>query len=64
MGIQNNGNKLLCHYGWEGYSQILVSSSLSGQLWLLGVSKTGDSKKPREYFYHNGKYISGIDFNK
>lgn len=63
-GYTDNGNKLLCHYGWEGYSQILVSSSLSGQLWLLGVSKTGDSKKPREYFYHNGKYISGVDFNK
>ena len=52
------------YYGWEGYSQILVSSSLSGQLWLLGVSKTGDSKKPREYFYYNGKYISGVDFSK
>ena len=63
-GYTDNGNKLLCHYGWEENSQVLVSSSLSGQLFLLGVSKTGNDKKPKEYFYHNGKYISGVDFNK
>ena len=61
-GYNDKGNKLLCHYGYKQYNQVLVSSSLSGQLWLIGVSKTGNDKKPREYFYHNGKYISGVDF--
>nr|WP_180371865.1 hypothetical protein [Metamycoplasma hominis] len=32
-GMYDNGNKPLCHYGWGGYSQVIVSSSLSGELF-------------------------------
>ncbi|QJG66371.1 hypothetical protein HGG64_01440 [Mycoplasma phocoeninasale] len=37
-GYFDNGNKCLAHFGWENHSQVIMSSSLSGQLWLLGVS--------------------------
>ncbi|AKJ52544.1 hypothetical protein MHOMSp_01508 [Metamycoplasma hominis] len=44
-GMYDNGNKLLCHYGWAGSSQVIVSSSLSGQLFLLAIKPNGEIKK-------------------
>ncbi|RBI33836.1 hypothetical protein DRZ74_01920 [Metamycoplasma hominis] len=61
-GMYDNGNKLLCHYGWEGYSQVIVSSSLSGQLFLLGMKPNGKVKKTRKHFIKNGIKYSGMDF--
>nr|WP_203276753.1 hypothetical protein [Metamycoplasma hominis] len=46
-GMYDNGNKPLCHYGWEGYSQVIVSSSLSGQLFLLGMKPNGKVYKTK-----------------
>ncbi|WP_158532067.1 putative cysteine peptidase [Metamycoplasma hominis] len=44
-GMYDNSNKLLCHYGWAGSSQVIVSSSLSGQLFLLAIKPNGEIKK-------------------
>ena len=61
-GMYDNGNKLLCHYGWAGSSQVIVSSSLSGQLFLLGMKPNGEIKKTRQHFTKNGIKYSGMDF--
>ncbi|MBD3899173.1 hypothetical protein IEN87_03050 [Mycoplasma hominis] len=61
-GMYDNGNKLLCHYGWGGYSQVIVSSSLSGQLFLLGMKPNGKVYKTRKHFIKNGIKYSGTDF--
>nr|WP_153986944.1 hypothetical protein [Metamycoplasma hominis] len=55
-GMYDNGNKPLCHYGWGGYSQVIVSSSLSGQLFLLGM-------KPMERFIKQGNILSKRELN-
>ncbi|ENY68890.1 Hypothetical protein MAU_2600 [Metamycoplasma auris 15026] len=63
-GYFDNGNKCLAHFGWEGYSQVIMSSSLSGQLWLLGVSASNG--KPtvadKSYFMLNNENVDVTRF--
>ena len=52
-GMYDNGNKLLCHYGWYGRSQVIVSSSLSGQLFLIGMKPGKNAKPVKSHFKAN-----------
>ncbi|RMA77446.1 hypothetical protein JN00_0556 [Metamycoplasma subdolum] len=49
-GTHDNDTKMLCHYGWNGSSQVLLSRNLAGQLWLIGVKRQGKYKTPRKHF--------------
>ncbi|WP_373440218.1 putative cysteine peptidase [Metamycoplasma equirhinis] len=59
-GMYDNGRKLLCHYGWSGYSQVIVSSSLSGQLFLIGMKPGKKAKSPIPHFKINRNDINLI----
>ncbi|RMA77444.1 hypothetical protein JN00_0554 [Metamycoplasma subdolum] len=64
-GTDDNETKLLCHYGWSGYSQILLSRTLSRQLWLVGLKPWGVKKTTREHFFTNiDTKISGMDIGE
>nr|WP_044329561.1 hypothetical protein [Metamycoplasma hominis] len=60
--MYDNGNKPLCHYGWGEYSQVIVSSSLSGKLFLLGMKPNGKVYKTGKHFIKKGIKYSGKDF--
>ncbi|AWX69286.1 putative cysteine peptidase [[Mycoplasma] anseris] len=63
-GLFDNGNKVLCHYGWSNKSQVILSTSLSGQLWLIGMSKTGNDMPPKKYFKYNNNFYSGPEITE
>ncbi|AWX69661.1 putative cysteine peptidase [[Mycoplasma] anseris] len=58
-GTFDRGNKVLCHFGWSNYSQVILSTSLWNGVWLIGMSKTGNSKLPKKYFEYDDKFYSG-----
>lgn len=45
-----------------GYFQVIVSSSLSGELFLLGMKPNGKVYKTRKHFIKKGIKYSGKDF--
>ncbi|MEX1818919.1 hypothetical protein HU154_01950 [Metamycoplasma hominis] len=55
-GMYDNGNKPLCHYGWGGYSQVIVSSSLSGELFYWAWNQM-------ERFIKQGNILSKRELN-
>ncbi|ACF07542.1 Uncharacterised protein [Metamycoplasma arthritidis] len=61
-GYYNKGpNKYLAHFGWEDYSQVIVSQNLQTQVWLIALVQNNPQVKPtlRKHFYYEGKYYTG-----
>lgn len=58
-GYYKNENKYLVHYGWEGYSQVIMDTSFLNETWLIGISPKSYAWKVREdYFLLNNRRIN------
>ncbi|WP_338822881.1 putative cysteine peptidase [Mycoplasmopsis felifaucium] len=58
------GGKYLCHYRWEGASQVILSTESLQWYYAIDIDLRKKTKPSpiKPYFLHNGKYVKGTDY--
>ncbi len=63
-GYYNNENKYLVHYGWEGYSQVIMSSSFLFETWLVGIYQRKNISNSQRFVHFQGRKMSLEEYEK